>query len=153
MLPQLTGGVSKGLALLTMDQEYVNRFRVRSVTLRQRLLQGLQAAGVGLYEGFLGTVLSPISCLCSHPCKQEAAESAHELLGPQEPVYGPHSIAVCAAWQQKNESSGSPPCILLSTTCRPPLCSLNSEKLRGPSFLQHDYLGGLCRASLLYRIY
>ena len=62
---QLTGGVSKGLALLTMDQEYVNRFRVRSVTLRQRLLQGVQAAGVGLYEGFLGNHLLPY-CLLRH---------------------------------------------------------------------------------------
>lgn len=57
---QLLGGVSKGMALLTMDQEYVNRFRTRSVTLRQRFLQGVQAAGVGVYEGFLGkTSLEP----------------------------------------------------------------------------------------------
>ena len=53
-LLQLTGGLSKGLALLTMDQEYVNRFSVRSVTLQQRLLQGVQALGVGAYEGLLG---------------------------------------------------------------------------------------------------
>lgn len=53
-LVQLTGGLSKGLALLTMDQEYVNRFSVRSVTLQQRLLQGVQALGVGAYEGLLG---------------------------------------------------------------------------------------------------
>ena len=51
---QLTGGLSKGLAMLTMDQEYVNRFSVRSVTLQQRLLQGVQALGVGAYEGLLG---------------------------------------------------------------------------------------------------
>ena len=55
---QLTGGVSKGLALLTMDQEYVNRFSIRSVTLQQRLLQGVQALGVGAYEGFLGMPLT-----------------------------------------------------------------------------------------------
>ena len=51
---QLLGGVSKGMALMTMDQEYINRFRIRNVTLRQRLLQGVQAAGIGFYEGFIG---------------------------------------------------------------------------------------------------
>ena len=51
--------MSKGLALATMDQEYVNRFSFRSVTLRQRLLQGVQAAGVGIYEGVLGAPLHP----------------------------------------------------------------------------------------------
>ena len=64
-LLQLTGGLSKGLALLTMDQEYVNRFSVRSVTLQQRLLQGVQALGVGAYEGLLGKTQLLSSCSSS----------------------------------------------------------------------------------------
>ena len=51
---QLLGGTAKGLAVLTMDQEFINRFRVRPVTYRQRMLQGLQGAGVGIYEGITG---------------------------------------------------------------------------------------------------
>ena len=59
--------MSKGLALATMDQEYVNRFSFRSVTLRQRLLQGVQAAGVGIYEGVLGAPLPCIKALNQLP--------------------------------------------------------------------------------------
>ena len=51
---QLLGGMAKGLALLTVDQEYINRFRARPGGQRQRVLWGIQAAGVGLYEGLIG---------------------------------------------------------------------------------------------------
>lgn len=62
---QLLGGMAKGLAVMTMDQEFVNRFRVRPVTYRQRMLQGLQGAGVGIYEGITGAV--PQACpLAAH---------------------------------------------------------------------------------------
>lgn len=63
---QLSGGVSKGLAMLTMDQEYVNRFSIRSVTLQQRLLQGVQGLGIGAYEGFLGKRYSHLPLLKTH---------------------------------------------------------------------------------------
>ena len=51
---QLLGGTAKGMATLTMDQEYINRFRVRPSSYRQRMLQGVQIAGVGIYEGIIG---------------------------------------------------------------------------------------------------
>ena len=56
---QLLGGTAKGLAMLTMDQEYINRFRVRPSSYRQRMLQGVQAAGVGIYEGIIGAPAAP----------------------------------------------------------------------------------------------
>ena len=51
---QVAGSVGKGLAIMSMDQEYVNRFHQQPLTYQQRLLQGLQAAGVGSYEGVIG---------------------------------------------------------------------------------------------------
>ena len=51
---QLLGGTAKGLAMLTMDQEIINRFRLRPSSYSQRMLHGLQAAGVGIYEGIVG---------------------------------------------------------------------------------------------------
>ena len=51
---QLTGGISKGLAMLTLDQDYISRFRNQPMTLQQRLIYALQALGVGLYEGVIG---------------------------------------------------------------------------------------------------
>ena len=51
---QLLGGTAKGLALLTVDQEYISRFRTRPGGQRQRVLWGVQAAGVGLWEGIIG---------------------------------------------------------------------------------------------------
>ena len=53
-LLQLTGGVSKGLAVLTLDQDYIARFRDRPMSYQQRLLSGLQALMLGLYEGVVG---------------------------------------------------------------------------------------------------
>lgn len=74
---QLTGGVSKGLAMMTMDQEYVNRFRIQPTTLRTRLIQGLQAAGIGVYEGVLGQFLwvtpSPSAANSYQPLRNCAA--------------------------------------------------------------------------------
>ena len=51
---QLLGGTAKGLAMLTVDQEYINRFRARPGGQGRRVLWGLQAAGVGIYEGLIG---------------------------------------------------------------------------------------------------
>lgn len=51
---QLTGGISKGLAMLTLDQDYISRFRNRPMTYQQRLVYALQALGVGIYEGVIG---------------------------------------------------------------------------------------------------
>ena len=53
-LLQLTGGISKGLAVLTLDQDYIARFRDRPMSYQQRLLSGLQALMLGLYEGAVG---------------------------------------------------------------------------------------------------
>ena len=52
---QLTGGISKGLAMLTLDQDYISRFRNQPMTYQQRLIYALQALGVGIYEGVIGT--------------------------------------------------------------------------------------------------
>ncbi|KAK9808775.1 hypothetical protein WJX72_003363 [[Myrmecia] bisecta] len=60
MIGQVSGGLSKGMAVLTMDQEYINRFRVRPSSYQQRLVQGLQAVGVGFYEGIVGVVREPV---------------------------------------------------------------------------------------------
>lgn len=51
---QLTGGISKGLAMLTLDQDYISRFRNQPMTYQQRLIYALQALGVGVYEGIIG---------------------------------------------------------------------------------------------------
>ena len=58
---QLAGGAGKAFAVLTTDQEYINRFRSRPMTYRERLLHGVQAAGVGIYEGVIGIVKEPSS--------------------------------------------------------------------------------------------
>lgn len=50
--------------MLTMDQEYINRFRVRPSSYRQRMLLGVQAAGVGIYEGITGQTQSTRSLEC-----------------------------------------------------------------------------------------
>jgi len=58
---QVTGGAGKALAVLTSDQEYINRFKTRPLTSRQIFLQGLQSAGVGLYEGAIGIFKEPVA--------------------------------------------------------------------------------------------
>jgi hypothetical protein len=57
---QILGGGAKALAVLTTDQEYINRFRTRPRTYRQSLLHGLQSAGVGFYEGAIGILKEPV---------------------------------------------------------------------------------------------
>ena len=52
---QLCGTMAKGLAAATLDGEYLARFRARPLTYRGRLMAGVQAAAVGVYEGFVGT--------------------------------------------------------------------------------------------------
>ncbi|DBA93880.1 TPA: hypothetical protein ACH3X3_013925 [Trebouxia sp. C0006] len=57
---QLTGGISKGMAMLTLDQDYISRFRNQPMTAQQRLIYALQALGVGMYEGVIGVVRDPL---------------------------------------------------------------------------------------------
>ena len=46
--------------MLTSDVEYSNRFRSAPMTHRQRMLNGMQSAGVGFYEGAIGIVKEPL---------------------------------------------------------------------------------------------
>ena len=46
--------------MLTSDVEYSNRFRSAPMTHRQRMLHGMQSAGVGFYEGTIGIVKEPL---------------------------------------------------------------------------------------------
>ncbi len=69
---QLTGGISKGMAMLTLDQDYISRFRNQPMTAQQRLIYALQALGVGMYEGVIGQRLPGLPvclsvCLCDVP--------------------------------------------------------------------------------------
>ena len=57
---QAAGGAARGCAALTSDVEYSNRFRALPMTHRQRLLHGVQSAGVGFYEGAIGIVKEPL---------------------------------------------------------------------------------------------
>eukprot|EP00884_Botryococcus_braunii_P017933 jgi/Botrbrau1/4823/Bobra.0325s0039.2 len=57
---QMAGGMAKGFALLTLDEDYIRRFRSRPMGYKQRFLDGLQAAGVGVYEGAVGLVREPV---------------------------------------------------------------------------------------------
>lgn len=54
MISQLAGGMGKGLAVLSMDEDYIHRFRSRPMSYRERLLSGLQSFGIGIYEGVIG---------------------------------------------------------------------------------------------------
>jgi len=73
---QLTGGISKGMAMLTLDQDYISRFRNQPMTAQQRLIYALQALGVGMYEGVIGQRLPGLPacmsvclvCLEAHVC-------------------------------------------------------------------------------------
>ena len=51
--------------MLTLDQDYISRFRNQPMTYQQRLIYALQALGVGLYEGVIGMLLS---CAAAKPC-------------------------------------------------------------------------------------
>lgn len=42
------------MAAATLDGEYLARFRARPLTYRGRLMAGVQAAAVGVYEGVVG---------------------------------------------------------------------------------------------------
>uniref|UniRef100_A0A061SMK5 Vacuolar protein sorting-associated protein 13 family protein n=1 Tax=Tetraselmis sp. GSL018 TaxID=582737 RepID=A0A061SMK5_9CHLO len=57
---QVTGGMSKGLASLTMDKVYMQRFRRRPVSAQEGIRQGAHDLGVGFYEGFTGIVADPM---------------------------------------------------------------------------------------------
>lgn len=54
--PQLFGTMAKGMAAATLDPEYLARFRARPLTRRGRLMAGVQAAAVGVYEGVVGAL-------------------------------------------------------------------------------------------------
>ena len=90
---QLAGGVSKGLALMTMDQEFVNRFRIRSVTVRQRLLQGVQAAAVGVYEGVLGKLTKDVPPLTL--CLSALRHNSELYVGSEETITNIHTLRRC----------------------------------------------------------
>lgn len=45
--------------MLTLDQDYISRFRNQPMTYQQRLIYALQALGVGIYEGVIGMMLLP----------------------------------------------------------------------------------------------
>lgn len=45
--------------MLTLDQDYISRFRNRPMTYQQRLVYAMQALGVGIYEGVIGQPASP----------------------------------------------------------------------------------------------
>lgn len=51
---QLFGGLAKGLAMLSMDDEFIVRFRGAPLEAQARVLHGLQTFGVGLLEGVTG---------------------------------------------------------------------------------------------------
>jgi hypothetical protein len=59
---QLFGTMAKGLAAATLDPEYLARFRARPRARRGRLLAGVQAAAVGVYEGAVGAHRRKHSC-------------------------------------------------------------------------------------------
>ena len=65
---QLCGTMAKGVAAATLDGEYLARFRARPLTHRGRLMAGVQAAAVGVYEGFVGTRQAVVyqSAQCGH---------------------------------------------------------------------------------------
>lgn len=68
LVAQLTGGISKGMAMLTLDQDYISRFRNQPMNFQQRLIYALQALGVGLYEGAVGQPLLLPAPIPSQQC-------------------------------------------------------------------------------------
>eukprot|EP00850_Spirogloea_muscicola_P001736 SM000006S19501 [mRNA] locus=s6:1093208:1119415:+ [translate_table: standard] len=60
---KLTGGVSKGLALLSFDDDYVQRFSQRPADAQETLIRGAQDLGAGFYEGITGLVTNPVAGL------------------------------------------------------------------------------------------
>ncbi len=62
--------------MLTLDQDYISRFRNQPMTAQQRLIYALQALGVGMYEGVIGQRLPGLPvclsvcvvCLEAHMC-------------------------------------------------------------------------------------
>lgn len=55
----LAGGFGKGLAVLTSNDEYLNRLRYRPNTIGDSLVQGAHGFMLGLYEGTTGVVREP----------------------------------------------------------------------------------------------
>eukprot|EP00850_Spirogloea_muscicola_P012926 SM000085S23276 [mRNA] locus=s85:540482:567052:+ [translate_table: standard] len=58
---KLTGGVGKGLALLSFDDDYVQRFSQRPADAQETLIRGAQDLGAGFYEGITGLVTNPVA--------------------------------------------------------------------------------------------
>lgn len=67
---QMAGGMAKGMALLTLDEDYIRRFRTRPIGYRQRFIDGLQAAGVGVYEGAVGKGLTILTLGVANPANR-----------------------------------------------------------------------------------
>ena len=57
---QVTGGMSKGIAVLSLDRHYMKRFNRRPVSAQEGIRQGAQDLGVGIYEGVTGIVTDPL---------------------------------------------------------------------------------------------
>lgn len=57
---QVTGGFSKGLAVLSMDEKYRDRFRTRPLGNRQRVVAGFHNLKLGVKDGLVGVVRDPV---------------------------------------------------------------------------------------------
>ncbi len=57
---QVTGGFSKGLAVLSMDEKYRDRFRNRPLGNRQRVVAGFHNLKLGVKDGLVGVVRDPL---------------------------------------------------------------------------------------------
>ena len=73
--------------MLTLDQDYISRFRNQPMTYQQRLIYALQALGVGVYEGIIGTMLPLyllllLALLCMRS-RQRACKLANKPLHSQ----------------------------------------------------------------------
>ncbi|CAD7705163.1 unnamed protein product [Ostreobium quekettii] len=56
----VTGGVSKGLAALSLDDVYYQRFQSRHGTNRENVIQGFHTLGWGIVNGVTGIVMDPV---------------------------------------------------------------------------------------------
>lgn len=59
--------MGKGLAVLTMDDDYVDRFRSRPLGNRQRVVAGFHNLQAGVKDGVIGALLLPSHHFPTHP--------------------------------------------------------------------------------------
>lgn len=61
---RITGTLGKGVAALTMDEDYQQKRREawnrRSRNIRESLTRGVKGVGQGIYDGVTGVILKPI---------------------------------------------------------------------------------------------